>query len=69
MIPADYSIVSVTGAEVRDYVRGTEVINKERTLNILFNREVAGRQLVEINLEKNQSAESGEWVLPRLRHE
>ena len=69
MIPADYTIVSVTGAEVRDYVRGTEVINKERTLNILFNKEVAGRQLVEINLEKNQSAESGEWVLPRLRHE
>ena len=41
MIPA-YTIVSVTGAEVRDYVRGTEVINKERTLNICSTRRWLG---------------------------
>lgn len=69
MIPADYTIVSVSGAEVRDYVRGSEVTDNERTLNILFNKEAAGRQLIEISLEKNQAAESGQWALPRLRHD
>lgn len=68
-IPADYTSVSVSGAEVRDYVRGSEVTDNERTLNILFTKEVAGRQLVKINLQKKQAAESGQWVLPQLRHD
>ncbi len=67
-IPADYSVVSVSGAEVADYVKGTQVENEERTLKVLFAKEVMGRQLIRVHLEKNQAAESGPWVLLRLRN-
>lgn len=67
LVPADYSIVSVAGAEVADYVVGTEVEDGMRTLKVIFAKEVIGRQLVSLQMEKNSPAEAGEWVLPRLR--
>ncbi len=67
MVPSDYSVVSVSGSSVADYVVGTEVTNGERNLNIIFNQDVSGRQLVSLHLEKNEAAAAGEWVLPKLR--
>ena len=67
ILPADYSVVTVLGAEVGDYVVGSQVEAGERTLKVIFNKEVAGRQLVRVQLEKNEAAASGSWVLPRLR--
>ena len=46
---------------------GTQVDKGERTLKVIFGKEVSGRQLVSLHLEKNVPAEAGEWVLPRLR--
>jgi hypothetical protein len=69
IIPSEgYSVVSVSGAEVADYVVGSLVENDERTLKVLFAKNVIGRQLIALHLEKNQAAEAGEWVLPRVRN-
>ena len=63
--PADYSVVSLTGAEVADYVVG-EVEKGRRRLKVIFGTEVMGRRLVKIHFEKNEAAAEGEWALPSL---
>jgi len=65
-IPSDYSVVSVTGASVADYVSATEVTDGRRTLKVIFAKDISGRQLVQFHLEKNESASAGEWVLPKI---
>jgi hypothetical protein len=66
-IPADYTVVAVTGSDVTDYVAETETAGGQRTLKILFGRPIDGRQLLQLRLEKNQSAAAGEWRLPPLQ--
>jgi hypothetical protein len=66
-IPADYTVVAVNGGDVADYVVESESANATRVLRLLFRREVEGRQLIELRLEKNQPAAAGEWSLPRLQ--
>jgi hypothetical protein len=65
-IPADYAVVSVSGASVTDYIVAAEGTNTQRSLKILFAQEVLGRQLVKLRLEKNEAAASGVWTLPRI---
>ncbi|MFV1994309.1 MAG: hypothetical protein ACC661_02640, partial [Verrucomicrobiales bacterium] len=65
-LPASYSVVSVTGARVADYVVGSEVENGARNLVVIFAQDVEGRQLVSLHLEKNEAAAAGPWALPRL---
>ena len=67
-IPADFSVVSVTGASVADYVVGSEVEGTERNLKVIFGEEVSGRQLISLYLEKNDPAAAGIWELPRLTY-
>ena len=67
-IPADYSVVSVSGAKVGDYVVATEESEGSRVLRVIFSEEVVGRQLVSLYLEKNTPVEEGEWVLPRIQN-
>ena len=65
-LPADYSIVSVTGASVADYLASSEATAGQRNLKILFNQDVQGRQLVGVRLEKNEVAATGQWTLPHI---
>ncbi len=65
-IPVDYSVVSVTGASLSDYVIASEASEGQRNLKVIFSQEVQGRQLVSMRLEKSEAAVAGEWVLPRL---
>jgi len=65
-IPADYSVVSVTGASVADYIAASEVAGGRRNLKVMFAQDVAGRQLVSLHLEKSESATAGDWNLPRI---
>ncbi|MEM9080598.1 MAG: hypothetical protein AAGC74_07910 [Verrucomicrobiota bacterium] len=67
-VPGDYSIVAVSGAQVADYVVGSEVVDGQRVLRILFGKEVVGRQLLQLQLEKNETMEAAEWLLPRVTH-
>ncbi|MFA6960703.1 MAG: hypothetical protein WC205_08140 [Opitutaceae bacterium] len=65
-IPADYAVVSVTGAGVADYAVESGVSDGRRTLKVLFAEAVDGRQLVKVRLEKNQAAGAGGWTLAPL---
>ncbi len=65
-VPSDYSVVSVTGASVADYIAASEVADGRRNLKVIFGEDVAGRQLVTLHLEKNEAAAEEDWVLPRI---
>jgi hypothetical protein len=67
-VPADYAVVSVSGAKVGDYVVASEGREGQRMLRVIFSEEVSGRQLVSLHLEKNEAVEEGEWSLPRIGH-
>ncbi|QEG38095.1 hypothetical protein UC8_00480 [Roseimaritima ulvae] len=65
-IPGDYSVVSVTGAAVADYIAASEITDGVRNLRVIFGQDVSGRQLVTLQLEKNEVAAAADWVLPRI---
>ena len=65
-IPSDYSVVSVTGASVTDYITGSEIVDGRRDLRIVFGQDVVSRQLVSLHLEKNISANGDDWTLPHV---
>ncbi len=67
-IPAEYSVVSVTGASVSDYMVASEFADNLRNLKIIFSQDVMGRQLVALHLEKSEAATQGDWVLPRIEY-
>ncbi len=67
-IPDDYSVVAATGASVADYIVGTDVSNGQRNLKLIFAADVQGRQLVSLQLEKNEAGAAGDWALPRLSY-
>lgn len=67
-IPSDYSVVSVTGASIADYLTTSEVVDGHRSLKTIFSNDVSGRQLVSLHLEKSEPAVAGDWVLPRIEH-
>jgi len=65
--PADYSVVAVTGADVADYVASAPG-NGSRRIKVIFCKEVSGRRLVQLHLERNEPAKAGDWVLPALSY-
>jgi hypothetical protein len=65
-IPTDYSVVSVTGASVADYITASEVVDGGRNLRVMFGADVSGRQLVSLHLEKSETAAAGPWTLPTI---
>lgn len=65
--PEEYAIVSVAGANVAEYIAGSEAIDGRRNLKVLFSQEVVGRQLIQLRLEKNETAVEGQWVLPSIQ--
>ncbi len=67
-IPADYTVVGVTGGGVADFLAETAAIGGYRTLKVLFADPIEGRQLLQLRLEKNQPAAAGDWQLPPLRY-
>ncbi|MGB4708921.1 MAG: hypothetical protein WBH50_20845 [Fuerstiella sp.] len=67
-IPADYSVVSVTGASVADYIAASTVVDGRRNLKVVFGKDVVGRQLVTLHLEKSEVAAAGNWVLQRIEY-
>ncbi len=68
VVPSDYSVVSVTGASVADYISASEEVDGRRNLKVVFNQDVIGRQLVTLQLEKSEAAAAGDWELPRIEY-
>lgn len=67
-VPADYSVVSVTGASVADYIAASTVTDGRRNLKVVFGQDVVGRQLVTLHLEKSEAATAGDWALQRIEY-
>lgn len=67
-IPSDYSVVSVTGAGIADYIPASTGTDGRRNLKVVFGKDVAGRQLVTLTLEKSESAAAGDWVLKPIKY-
>ncbi len=67
VVPQDYSVVTVTGASVVDYLVATEASEGGRNLKILFGQDVQGRQLVSVRLEKSEAIAAGSWPLPQIQ--
>ncbi|MGI9242114.1 MAG: hypothetical protein ACR2RV_15050, partial [Verrucomicrobiales bacterium] len=65
-IPQDYSVGSISGAAVADYIHSAEAEAGTRALKILFTQAVSGRQLIEFRLERNIAAAAGDWQIPPL---
>ncbi|MGH7944571.1 MAG: hypothetical protein ACREF9_06145, partial [Opitutaceae bacterium] len=66
-VPADYTVVSVSGGDVADHVAESVAASGTRRVRVLFGRAVEGRQLLQLRLEKNQPAAAGAWSLPALQ--
>jgi hypothetical protein len=60
-VPSDYSVVSVTGANVVDYIAATEITEGRRSLKVIFGQDVIGRQLVSLHLEKSEVGARRYW--------
>lgn len=67
-VPEDYSVVSVTGAGVSDYIVATESADGYRDLKVIFGQDLMGRQLIRLRLERNQVTDTDNWILPRILH-
>jgi len=65
-VPAEYTVVSVTGAAVDDYSVAGEVIKERKRLKIMFREAVQNRQLISLRLEKNEAVKAGSWGLTPL---
>lgn len=68
LVPEDYSIVSVVGASVADYVVASESVDGMRNVKVIFSQDVEGRQLISARMEKSEPAVEGAWSLPRVEH-
>ena len=68
LVPADYSVVAVTGPAVSDYIAASDVADGKRNLKVIFAKDIAGRQLVNLRLEKSQAAAAENWTLPRIEY-
>ncbi len=67
-IPSDYSVVSVSGAGVADYIAASTFADGRRNLKVVFGNDVVGRQLVTLRLEKSEVAAAGNWILQRIEY-
>ena len=68
VVPADYSVVSVTGANIADYIAASDETDGQRDLKVIFGNDVSGRQLVSLHLEKSEPASADDWSLPRIEY-
>jgi len=65
-IPENYALSAVQCAQMADHVVSTTAENGMRMMKVIFTKEVMGRQLIKVRLEKNQAASIGDWQLPKL---
>ena len=65
-IPADYTVAAVSGSAISDYSVASAETNGQRNLRLLFAAATDGRQLIHLQLERNELPKPGEWTLPRV---
>lgn len=68
-VPGDYTVSRLTVAQLSDYSLTPDPAGGVAKLKILFTTPLTGRQVVQLRLEKNQTATPGEWNLPVIAPE
>lgn len=65
-VPADFTVTAASGAQVADFSAESSSRDGYRELKINFLSDVSGRQLIQLELEKNDPASAGSWTLQPL---
>ena len=65
-IPKDYAIAELTASGLSDYFTGDVPDSNGTQLRLVYGEPVSGRQVVHLELERNQPLDETNWILPRI---
>ncbi|MEI7732755.1 MAG: hypothetical protein WCO56_24500 [Verrucomicrobiota bacterium] len=66
-IPSDFSVSKLQVAQLADYFVTAEPNTGWSKLRLVFTAPLTGRQIIQLRLGKNQTANAGAWALPVLQ--
>lgn len=66
-IPRDYAIAQVNASGLSDYFTGNAPDSDGAQLRLVYGEPVSGRQVVHLQLERNQPLAETNWILPRIQ--
>ena len=65
-IPKDYAIAQLNASGLSDYFTGNAPDSNGTQLRLVYGEPVSGRQVVHLELERNQPLDETNWILPRI---
>ncbi|HTV39305.1 MAG TPA: hypothetical protein VMF08_01910 [Candidatus Sulfotelmatobacter sp.] len=65
-IPKDYAIAQLDASGLSDYFTGNAPDSSGTQLRLVYGEPVFGRQVVHLELERNQPLNETNWILPRI---
>jgi hypothetical protein len=65
-IPKDYAIAQLNASGLSDYFTGGAPDSEGTQLRLVYGEPVIGRQVVHLELERNQALSETNWILPRV---
>ena len=65
-IPKGYAVAQLTASGLSDYFTGETPDHNGAELRLVYGQPIAGRQVVQLRLERNQSLGETNWTLPRI---
>lgn len=66
-IPKDYAIAQLTASGLSDYFTSPAPDSESTQLRLVYGEPESGRQVVHLELERNQPLGETNWVLPRIQ--
>lgn len=66
-IPKDYAIAQLDASGLSDYFTGDAPDSDGSQLRLVYGEPVSGRQVVHLELERNQPLGETNWILPRIQ--
>lgn len=65
-IPKDYAIAQINASGLSDYFTGDAPDSAGAQLRLVYGEPIIGRQVVHLELERNQPLGETNWILPRI---
>jgi hypothetical protein len=65
-IPKDYAIAQLNASGLSDYFTGGARDSDATQLRLVYGEPVIGRQVIHLELERNQALSETNWILPRI---
>jgi hypothetical protein len=66
-IPKDYAIAQLNASGLSDYFTGDSPDSEGTQLRLVYGEPVSGRQVIHLQLERNQPLTETNWILPRIQ--